>query len=224
MNKITIVSLAWNNLVLTESFLRRLKAYTDIPFDFIFTDNGSTEPIPQLVKDYFPNVDLIVKEKNVGCPRTRNEAMERVKTDITFWLDNDTMVGSNWYLPILNKLEDPTVGVSGPLGCVVNYPWGQPPFTVVESGDCDYFVGYLVGFKTAAYKPINDYNIPVNLDDVELCWGVKENGYRAVVSDPCFAKHLTSQTDRGWEAGDKIQEMWKNWPDKSIFVNYKGGK
>lgn len=225
MNPITIVSLAWNKIDLTHEFLEKLKLYTDIPFKLIFTDNASTEPIPALVKEYFPDCKLIVKEKNVGCPATRNEAMGFAKTDITFWLDNDTLVGPKWYEPVLNKLREKDVGISGPFGYVVNNPWRHPyPFKHVESGNCDWFMGYLVGFKTAAYKPINDYNIPVNMDDVELGFGIKEGGYRAVISEPCYALHLTSQTDRGWvfDNKKKLDEMWKNWSSKRrMFEMYK---
>src|SRR5690606_3216745 len=123
---------------------------------------------------------LIEKESNVGCPATRNEAMKRVKTDIVFWLDNDTMVGPNWYKPILHQLEDPSIGISGPQGYRIKKPWTLPyPFepVVTPDTDVDYFMGWLVGFKSFAYQPINDYNIPVNLDDVELCWGIKDSGF-----------------------------------------------
>jgi len=220
---ITIVSLAYNKYDMTKKFLERLKKYTDIPFKLIFTDNGSTEPISELVKEIFPGTTLIRKEENVGCPATRNEQMELVDTEICFWLDNDTMVSHEWYKPILEKLEDPTIGISGPRGCVVRKPWDLSfPFEPVDGGDCDYFVGYLMGFKTKYYKPINDYQIPVNLDDVECCWGIKENGMRCVMSEPCMAQHLTSQTERAWETtNNKIAEMWENWPDKAIFERHK---
>lgn len=219
----TVVSLAWNKIDLTRDFLRKLKENTDVPFDFVFTDNGSVEPISELVTKMFPNVTLIRKEENVGCPRTRNEQMEHVKTDITFWLDNDAMVGPGWYKPILEKLKEDDVGISGPKGCVVRYPFDLGyPFEEVPEGEVDYFVGYLMGFKTKLYKPINDYNLPVNLDDVECCWGVKENGGKAVISGPCAVVHLTSQTERGWETtNNRIEDMWNNWPDKSMFVNYR---
>ena len=221
---ITIVSLAWNEWAMTGRFLAALKKHTKIPHKLVFTNNGSTQPISSLVLDIYPEATLIEELKNIGCPATRNEAMEHVDTDIVFWLDNDCLVGPNWYKPILDKLEDDSIGISGPQGHVVNNPWQQPyPFTPVESGDCDYFMGWLMGFKRDAFKPINDYNIPVNLDDVELCFGVTEHGLRAVVSDPCFALHLTTKTKRGWEFDEqaKLKEMWANWPDKSIFERFK---
>jgi len=220
---ITIVSLAYNNLEMTREFLRRLKENTDIPFNLVFTDNGSDEPIGKLVEDMFPEADLITKEKNVGCPATRNEAIKHVKTDITIFLDNDTMVGPKWYQPMLTALEDKTVGITGPKGCIVLKPWNAGhPFDPIESGDCDYFVGYAMAMRTKAYKPIYDYHIPVNLDDVEICFGVKENGYRALISGPCFLQHLTSQTERGWEKQSPMHEFWENWKDKThLFERWK---
>lgn len=221
---ITIVSLAWNEYATTEFFLKRLKRFTDIPHKLIFTDNASEQPIQDLVLKYYPDAKLIRNNKNVGCPGTRNKSMKYVDTDICFWLDNDCIVGPKWYEPILKKLEDPTIGISGPLGYTVKNPWQQPfPFETVEQGDCDWFMGYLVGFKTAAYKEINDYNIPVNLDDVELAWGVKSKGLRAVVSGPCFAQHITSKTKRGWTFNDqeKLTQLWSNWPNKLLFENFK---
>jgi GT2 family glycosyltransferase len=222
---ITIVSLAWNEYDMTEVFLGRLKKYTDIPYNLVFTDNGSKEPIVDLVLETHPSAIVIGNKKNVGCPATRNKAMKHAATEITFWLDNDCMVGPGWYKPALEKLKDPTIGITANTSnYIVKNPWSQPyPFERVERGDVDWFMGWLVGFKTKAYKPINDYSIPVNLDDVELAWGIKSNGYRAVVSDIPFAKHEVSKTKRGWEFNDqeKLTELWANWPDKSIFEQWK---
>lgn len=223
---ITVVSLAWNKAEMTKTFLERLKQYTTISHKLIFTDNASTEPIPEVVKYVYPDSKLMVKKENVGCPATRNEAMSYADTEIVFWLDNDCMVGPNWWKPVMDKLGDESIGISGPQGYRVKKPWTQPyPFETVyqPNTDVDYFMGWLVGFKREYYKPINDYKIPVNLDDVELCWGIKSNGKRAVTSDTCFAKHLTSQTGRGWEFNDqeKLTQMWNNWPNKTIFENFK---
>lgn len=223
MEEITIVSLAHNQNDMTVEFLKRLKRYTDIPHRLVFTDNGSKIAQEPGIREYYPDAVVITKSENIGCPATRNEAMEHVDTPLCFWLDNDCMVGPKWYAPILDKLSEDNVGISGPQGYVVKNPFELPyPFEPKESGECDYFMGWLMGFKTRLYKPINDYSIPVNLDDVELCFGIKQNKHKAVVSGPCFARHLVSQTKRGWQFNDqeKLRELWSNWPDKSIFLHY----
>jgi len=222
---ITVVSLAWNKYDLTKEFLQRLKSCTDIPHHLVFTDNGSEEPISDLVRKYYPTATLIRKEQNVGCPATRNEAMREVKTDLCFWLDNDCMVDEGWYQPILDALKDPKVGLAGTQGYVVKNPWRQPfPFEPVKDGKCDYLMGWCVGFKRKAYQPINDYHIPVNLDDVELAWGIKASGYEVAVCPPIAATHRCSQTQRGWSFNDqeKLAELWSNWKDRSyLFERFK---
>lgn len=223
---ISIVSLAYNQLNITLDFLTRLVKYTDIPYQLVFTDNGSDDPISEVVMDIVPDATLIVKERNVGCPATRNEAMKEVKTDICFWIDNDTMLGPKWYEPLLKTLENKEVGITGnTTNYLVKNPFQLPyPFQATTRKEVDWFMGWLVGFKTKAYKKINDYNLPVNLDDVELALGVKSKGYKAVVCEPPFANHLGSQTQRGWIFNDqeKLTQFWNNWKDKAhILEMYK---
>jgi GT2 family glycosyltransferase len=234
MPKISVVSLAWNKLSLTKEFLERLKRYTDIPFQLVFTDNGSEEPIPALVKDIFPKADLIVKKKNVGCPATRNEAMKKTTGEIIFWLDNDTYVGSGWYQPFLDKLDrSPKVGLVGVDGRRVNNPFTpenpwQFPENFIPDYNVDWFVGYAVAFRRIAYKPIPDWKLMVNLDDTDLGMGIKANGWKAKMIDiPVNLKHLVSQTgapivpDREQEL-DIFRRWWQYWRlYQKHFCNYE---
>lgn len=228
--KISIVSLAWNKLDLTKEFLERLRDNTDISFQLVFTDNGSEEPISALVKDIFPEADLITKKKNVGCPKTRNEAMERVKGDIVFWLDNDTYVDRGWYQPFLRKLdENPTTGLVGVDGRRVKNPFTPEdpwdfPEAFIPNFNVDWFVGFAVAFRKEAYRPIPDWGLMVNLDDTDLGMGIKANGWRAKMLDvPVSLRHLVSQTgapiapDR-----DIFRRWWDYWQkDKKFFCNYE---
>lgn len=227
---ISIVSLAWNKYDLTEEFLVRLSKYTDIEHELIFTDNGSEEPISGLVKEVYPNAKLIRKDTNVGCPRTRNEAMSFVEGDIVFWLDNDTYVDAGWYKPFLEMMsKDDGLGICGPFGKVLKNPF-ELPFPFIEPIEpnrrCDGFMGYAMAMRPEAYKPIPDWNTPVNLDDIDCAVGIKFNGYKAKVLDVQPAlKHLGSQTIRGWEVDNQaiLQKWWEYWQPHStkVFELYK---
>lgn len=221
--KITVVSLGWNKPELTREFVQRLKTFTDIPHQLIFTDNGSDIPQEPIIKKYYPDAFVITQKENIGCPATRNPSMAFVDTELCFWLDNDCMVDDGWYEPILSALTDDEVGIVGKQGYRVKNPWQQPfPFYPYD-GDVDYLMGWCMGFKTKAYKPINNYHIPVNLDDVELCFGIKENGLK-VVTEEFNAIHKCSHTQRGWNFDDqeKLTELWDNWKDKNyLFEDWK---
>lgn len=223
----SVISLAWNKADLTDGFLKRLKDNTPFDFQLVFTDNGSTEPISELVLKYFPNATLIKKETNVGCPRTRNEAMEKVTGDIVFWLDNDTYVDEYWYNPFLEKFDNEKVGIVGCFGKRVLNPIQFPhPFEEPVSGFVDGFMGYAMAMRKKAYKPIPDWNIPVNLDDIDVVLGIKENGYLAVNTDRTpNLTHLCSQTLRGWEVDNQavLRKWWEYWEPKAykVMENYK---
>lgn len=250
---VSIVSLAWNKYDLTKEFLERLKKYTPIEHELIFTDNGSTEDIEKIVYDtydgfksvlyeredrilYVPNLNtsgatFIKKRKNVGCPATRNEAMEHAKGDIVFWLDNDTYVEEGWYKPFLEALKPDNVGIVGVDGRRIRNPFNYSNPWVFEqelySFDVDWFVGYAVAFKRECYKPIPDWNLSVNFDDVDMCLGVKTFGKKAVMLDEVpNLKHLGSQTGKAFNAtGDTTKEFYEKWwnywsPHSNYFEEY----
>lgn len=223
----SIVSLAWNKLDITKGFLERLKEHTPFQFQLVFTDNGSIEPISELVTSYFPNSTLIKKEKNVGCPNTRNEAMEHATGDIVFWLDNDTYVDQMWYRPFLECLKDEEIGICGAYGKRVVNPIQWPnPFLEPVDGYVDGFMGYAMAMRKKAYKPIPNWDTPVNLDDIDVALEMKKDGWKAKVVDtqPNLV-HLVSQTARGWEVNNQeiMQRWWDYWlPNASkVFEEWK---
>ncbi|MBM4401850.1 MAG: glycosyltransferase [Candidatus Cloacimonetes bacterium] len=229
-NIISIVSLAWNKYDLTKDFLGRLKANTDIEHELIFTDNGSEEPISELVKEYYPNAKLIRYEKNIGCPATRNPSMKEVESNIVFWLDNDTYVGLGWYKPFLAMLErDEKLGICGPFGKRVRNPWNPSiPFEepIGWGLPCDGFMGYALAIRKKAYQPIPDWGLAVNMDDIDAAVEMKAKGWKARVLDLIpNLQHLTTQTGPGWQSDMQpvFEKWWAKWQSqaKEVFENYK---
>lgn len=229
----TIVSLAWNGVELTDGFLYNLKKYTDVPHKLVFSDNGSTEPIKGVLEDYYPDATYIRYDENVGCPATRNPSMEKVDTDIVFWLDNDTYVGEAWYKPYLELLgKEPDVSMTGPVGLRVRNPFsvGMPWKTQEEFGSdiCDWFVGYAIAFRKEFYLPIPDWKLKVNMDDVDVGVGVKAKGGKCkILPVKPNLEHLCSKTSLSvrptGEQNMKVMERWwGRWsPNKGCFEEYK---
>lgn len=227
--KISIVSLAYNKLEMTREFLERLQRYTDIPHSLVFTDNGSSEPISDLVREIYPDSILIRNGNNIGCPATRNYSVEKTVSDIVFWLDNDTMVDKGWYEPFLEEFKMKKVGLVGIDGRNVRKPFvPENPWVDPTSCYVDWFVGYAVAFKKQYYMDIPDWNLSVNMDDVDLGMGIKANGYKAkIIQSPANLKHLTSQTGQQWKISREeeialFKKWWDYWkPYSSRLEEYK---
>jgi GT2 family glycosyltransferase len=229
---ITIVSLAWNGAELTDGFLSRLKKHTDIEHQLVFADNGSEENITKVVKKHYPKATFTRYGKNIGCPATRNPSMKMAENEVVFWLDNDTYVGEGWYKPFMEMLDQDMdyVGVDG-LRVRNAFDPGNPwrtPEQFAPNPYVDWFVGYAVAFKKSKYMPIPDWDLKVNMDDVDLGIGIKVNGGTAwMLRDKPNLEHLTSQTARDVRPNsqktlDVLDRWWKYWsPHKEVFEDYK---
>lgn len=58
----------------------------------ILVDNGSTDNSAQIVKERYPDIELILTNENLGIAKGRNVGLERAKTDLVLLLDDDIYV------------------------------------------------------------------------------------------------------------------------------------
>lgn len=78
-------------------------AYENI--EFIVSDNGSTDESVSFLQNNFPQVRLILLDKNYGFAKGYNFALEQIKADYYAIINTDLEVGSGWLSPIINLLE-----------------------------------------------------------------------------------------------------------------------
>lgn len=83
--------------------------------EVILVDNASSDGTPSLVRQNFPEVELIENDKNVGFTKATNQAIRRARGKFLLWLNPDTIVRPD----SLRALEDfldrtPAAGIVGP--------------------------------------------------------------------------------------------------------------
>lgn len=226
--------------------LKNLKSYTDIPYEVVIVDDASTPPYGKNEFSEFGEVTVVNLPKRSNCCALRNVGMDMSKTDLVFWVDNDTMVGPDWYKPLLEKMEsDETIGLVGqpkdarlirnpflPLtqkDCMVEYQFAYD-FNHL-SGECDFITSYCVLVRKQAYRPTYCYNMPTPCLDPELGAVVKAAGYKVVVSDENInVHHIGSATPRPggrtylYGLSRNFTRWWNFWKEKApqIFELYSG--
>lgn len=92
MSKVTVIIPNYNGIVYMEECLKSLKNQTMSDFHTIVVDNMSTDGSKELVKEKFPECELIELEQNFGFCRAVNEGIRRTKTEYLILLNNDTTV------------------------------------------------------------------------------------------------------------------------------------
>jgi len=75
----------------------------------LVVDNGSTDGSVALVRSEFPQVELLALDRNYGFVEGNNRAVERVRTGIVVFLNNDMIVDRGFLAPLLDGFTDPCV-------------------------------------------------------------------------------------------------------------------
>ena len=102
---VAIVILNWNGKHHLTRFLPSVLTTSYPGCRIIVADNGSTDDSVEYLRQHFPNVELVVLEKNFGFAKGYNEALKQVQADYYVLLNSDVEVTSNWLQPLIDVLE-----------------------------------------------------------------------------------------------------------------------
>jgi GT2 family glycosyltransferase len=102
---VAIVILNWNGRSYLEKFLPSVVATTYHEARVIVADNSSTDDSLLFLEQHYPEVEILMLEKNYGFARGYNEALKRVEADYYVLLNSDVEVTPGWIEPMLALLE-----------------------------------------------------------------------------------------------------------------------
>jgi GT2 family glycosyltransferase len=103
--RIAVVILNWNGRHFLERCLRTLRAQTFQDFEIVLVDNGSSDGSVPFVRERFPEVRLMVNQKNLGFAAANNQAIQSTDSEFVATLNNDTEVEPVWLEELLRVAE-----------------------------------------------------------------------------------------------------------------------
>lgn len=117
--EVSIVVVTWNNWLFTRLCLETLLGSTiHDSFEVVIVDNGSTDGtlahLAQLA-EYDERVVVVTNATNRGFAAANNQGLAMARGRVLFLLNNDTMVTPGWLTGLLTHLQDPAVGMVGPV-------------------------------------------------------------------------------------------------------------
>jgi GT2 family glycosyltransferase/glycosyltransferase involved in cell wall biosynthesis len=117
--KVSVIIASYNTLAQTRRCLESLLRYTGYPhYEIIIVDNGSTDGSPLFLAHAAwrcPRIRVITNAANLGFSAAANQGIAAAGGEYLVLLNSDTVVTTGWLAGLLRHLEDPQVGLVGPV-------------------------------------------------------------------------------------------------------------
>ena len=112
---VSIISVNYDQPEVTCEMLASLRNLSYENLEIIVVDNGSPKFDPQIIKDKYPEIQLIKSKKNLGFAGGNNLAIKEASGKYLFFLNNDTEVNIDCIEPLVSLFEsNSTAGIASP--------------------------------------------------------------------------------------------------------------
>ena len=103
--KVAIVILNWNGEKMLKEYLPSVLRYSRDEATVYVADNASTDGSLALLRQHFPEVRLIVLDKNWGFAEGYNKALREIEAEYYLLLNSDIEVTHHWLTPMIEYLD-----------------------------------------------------------------------------------------------------------------------
>ncbi|SHG69494.1 glycosyltransferase family 2 protein [Flagellimonas flava] len=112
---VSIITINYNESGVTLDLLRSIRGLSYPNYEVVVVDNASPEDNPDVIKEQFPEVNLIKSKENLGFAGGNNLGVKQANGDYLLFINNDTIVPENFIEPLVETLEDDeTIGMVSP--------------------------------------------------------------------------------------------------------------
>ncbi|RNC64698.1 glycosyltransferase family 2 protein [Proteiniphilum sp. X52] len=114
--KTSVVILNWNGRKLLEQFLPSVLAHSlNEECDVIVADNHSSDDSLEFLRTHYPDLPVIVLDKNWGFAEGYNKALQQVDSEYVVLLNSDVETTPDWVRPLVSYMDaHPEVAAAQP--------------------------------------------------------------------------------------------------------------
>lgn len=199
---LSLVVLAWDNLELTRRCVETLRAHTDVSYELIIVDNGSTDGGEEYAKS---TADIpVLNGANLGFARGMNKGLAEARGDLVAFINNDTAFPEGWASTIVQTLhEDRGVGIAIPAVTAAGNPVtvrGEPGTDrIVLAPFGEFPSGVVYVMPTTLVRALGGWNeayAVASSEDLDLAFTVWAHGLQIVLDERVLVEHVSQASVR----------------------------
>lgn len=195
--------------------LRRLKEQE--LFCVVVVDNGSTDKSAELVRDRYPEVQLIALPENTGFDHAVNVGIARTKTPYVILLNNDTEVLPGFVKALVAAMErnagcfaasakmlmwqdHDRIDDAGDQYCVLGWAYsrgkGKPEAAYRKPARVFAACGGAAAYRMSVIGEIGNFDEKhfAYLEDIDICYRARIHGYYSIYEPEAKVLHAGSAT------------------------------
>lgn len=224
----SIIMLTRDRIELTKKCVESIIRHTDVPYEWVFVDNGSTDGTVEYLKS-IDRAKVIVNEENKGFAAGCNQGIAVAEGKYYLLINNDTVVTEGWLRHLHEWLQkDPSIGIVGPVSNFVapiqrvddavyktqeemdNYARSR---SVIYQGRGFYphrLIGLCLLFPKEVVDKIgvlDERFFPGNYEDDDFCIRARIAGYKLWVAQNVFIHHEGHGTFGGRDMKYKLLSL-----------------
>jgi glycosyltransferase involved in cell wall biosynthesis/GT2 family glycosyltransferase len=198
--ELTVVTLAWDNLLYTQDFVESVRRHTDVPYELVIVDNGSAWEAANYAREAADRA--VLNGQNLGFAKGMNQGLDGARGTWIAFCNNDTILPPNWASSLLDAAaRHPDAGIVVPAltaarniatvreqpgdDVVVLDPFSAPPAAVL------YLMRTDVVRELGAWG--EDYEVASG-EDVDLAFKVWANDLDIVYDQRVLVDHVGKGT------------------------------
>lgn len=238
--KVTVIIPNYNGLRFLKDCLTALENQSMKDFETLVIDNASSDESVAYIRENFPNVNVMVMEKNLGFSGGVNVGIQSAKTPYVLLLNNDTEVDTHFVEEMIHAIEESPNIFSVSSKMIQFYDREK----LDDAGDLYGILGW--GFQRGIDAPATSYTKKEEifsacagaaiyrkdvfekigyfdelhfayLEDIDVGYRGKIAGYKNMYCPTAIVYHVGSGTSGSKYNSFKVKLAARN----SVYLNYK---
>jgi GT2 family glycosyltransferase len=239
MNDLTIIIPNYNGKQFLEGCFSSLK-FQNNSYEVIVIDNGSDDGSVEYIKENFPEFTLVENKENLGFSKAVNQGILISSSKYVFLLNNDVELGSNCIINLLKciKSDENIFAVASKMvqyndrskmddagdeytifGWTKKVGDGRSPELYTSEREIFSACAGAAIYRKSVFDKIGlfDENFFAYMEDVDISYRARINGYKCVYCSEAVVYHRISGTTGSKYNEFKIRLAARN----NIYVPYK---